>query len=224
MTDMPGSNVQKTLDGIGEAGVFAPADLEEEGQVRALPEIASQFGKGRLDIVVNCAAFVGDSSFPGWAVPFEQQSTEAWRRALEVNLTSAFALIQSALPYLQRSPNASIVNIGSIYGVGGPDLRLYEGTNIGNPAAYAASKGGLVQLTRWLATTLAPKVRVNCVSPGGLYRGHTDPFLTRYLDRVPLGRMGTEADVVGAVVFLAGDLAAYITGQNLMVDGGWTAW
>jgi NAD(P)-dependent dehydrogenase (short-subunit alcohol dehydrogenase family) len=81
-----------------------------------------------------------------------------------------------------------------------------------------------VQLTRWLATTLAPKIRVNAVSPGGIFRGHTEPFHSRYLERTPLRRMGTEADVVGAVAFLASDLASYVTGQNLLVDGGWTAW
>jgi NAD(P)-dependent dehydrogenase (short-subunit alcohol dehydrogenase family) len=103
-------------------------------------------------------------------------------------------------------------------------MGLYEGTTLGNPAAYAASKGGIVQFTRYLATVLAPAIRVNCISPGGVMRGHTDPFLSRYLKRTPMGRMATEEDLKGAAVYLASDLSSYVTGVNLMVDGGFTAW
>src|SRR5437870_1912890 len=114
--------------------------------------------------------------------------------------------------------------IGSIYGVVGPDLALYEGTPLGNPAAYAASKGGLLQFTRWLATSLAPRVRVNMLSPGGVERGQAEQFRTRYVAKTPLARMATEEDFKGAVAYLASDLSAYVTGQNLIVDGGWTTW
>lgn len=93
-----------------------------------------------------------------------------------------------------------------------------------NPAAYGASKGGVIQLTRWLATTLAPAVRVNAVSPGGILRGQPESFVRRYEQRTPLGRMGTEDDIVGAVLYLTGGWARYTTGQHLLVDGGWSAW
>jgi NAD(P)-dependent dehydrogenase (short-subunit alcohol dehydrogenase family) len=106
----------------------------------------------------------------------------------------------------------------------GPDMRLYEGTGMGSPAAYAASKGGLLQLTRWLATVLAPTIRVNAVTPGGILRGQPQVFRERYIARTPLGRMGSEEDLQGAVAYLASDLSAYVTGHNLVVDGGWTAW
>jgi NAD(P)-dependent dehydrogenase (short-subunit alcohol dehydrogenase family) len=106
----------------------------------------------------------------------------------------------------------------------GPDLRLYEDTTLGNPAAYAASKGGLMQLTRWLATTLAPHVRVNSVTSGGVWRNQPKTFVERYIARTPLKRMATEEDLTGAVAYLASDLSAYVTGQNLVVDGGWTVW
>ena len=95
---------------------------------------------------------------------------------------------------------------------------------MGNPAAYGAAKGGLLQLTRWLATILAPKIRVNAVTPGGIQRGQPEEFMRRYVENTPLGRMGTEEDIKGAVAYLAGDLSAYVTGQNLIIDGGWTAW
>jgi NAD(P)-dependent dehydrogenase (short-subunit alcohol dehydrogenase family) len=93
-----------------------------------------------------------------------------------------------------------------------------------NPAAYGASKGGLVQLARYFATALAPEVRVNALTPGGVWRGQPDVFHQRYRARTPLGRMAAEEDLKGAALFLGSDLSAYVTGHNLVVDGGWTAW
>ena len=93
-----------------------------------------------------------------------------------------------------------------------------------NPAGYGASKGGLLQLTRYLATVFAPKIRVNAITPGGIWRGQPEIFVNRYEKRTPLGRMGMEEDFKGAVAYLASDLSTYVTGQNLVVDGGWTAW
>lgn len=207
---------------LGE-GVAFPADLSDEEAVKALPgRVAEKYG--RLDILVNSAAFVGTTDLQGWAVPFEEQSPETWRKALEVNLTSVFVLIQAAAPLLAASGRGSVVNIASIYGMTGPDMRIYEGTGMGNPAAYGVSKGGLLQLTRWLSTALAPKVRVNAVTPGGVLRGQAENFVHEYEKRVPLGRMAAEEDIKGAVAYLASDLSAYVTGQNLVVDGGWTAW
>jgi NAD(P)-dependent dehydrogenase (short-subunit alcohol dehydrogenase family) len=199
------------------------ADLADDAAVAALPG-AVQDKLGRLDILVNNAAFVGTSGLQGWAVPFEKQRVEAWRQALDVNLTAAFVLTQAAGPLLAAGGHGSVVNVASIYGVVGPDNRLYAGTEMGNPAAYAASKGGLIQLTRWLATTLAPRIRVNAITPGGIARGQAPAFVERYVARTPLGRMATETDMIGAVAYLASDLSAYVTGQNIAVDGGWTAW
>ena len=147
-----------------------------------------------------------------------------WRRALEVNLTSAFALSQACQFLLEKSTSASIINIGSIYGFLGPDLSLYESTDMNNPAAYAASKGGLLQLTRWMATALAPKIRVNSISPGGISRGQPQAFVDRYVSRTPLKRMGREEDLQGAIIYLATDMSSWVTGQNLIVDGGWSSW
>jgi NAD(P)-dependent dehydrogenase (short-subunit alcohol dehydrogenase family) len=127
-------------------------------------------------------------------------------------------------PLMEGCSGASIINIGSIYGLCGPDLSLYEGTEMGNPAAYAASKGGVIQLTRWLATVLAPEVRVNCLSPGGVLRNQPEVFIERYIRRTPLRRMAVEEDFKGAIAFLASDLSSYCTGQDIAVDGGWTAW
>lgn len=203
--------------------VTLAVDLADEAATRAVPAMVVD-GTGRLDVIVHCAALVGTSELEGWAVPFESQSLSAWRAAFEVNLTSLFLLVQAALPYLRRSNCASVVTVGSIYGSVGPDLRLYEGTELGNPAAYAASKAGLVQLTRWLATVLAPDVRANAVICGGIERGQPEAFIERYVARTPLRRMAREEDLRGAIAFLASDAGAYVTGQELVVDGGWTAW
>jgi len=205
-----------------KAAAFA-CDFEQPADVKELPRrVHEKFG--RIDIIVNCAAFVGTSGLEGWAVPFEQQSPETWRRALEVNLTAPFILVQAAAEDLAASGHGSVINIASIYGITGPDWRLYEGTSLGNPAAYSASKGGLIQMTRWLATTMAPKVRVNAIAPGGVFRQTPEPFVSRYVARTPLARMAMEEDVKGAAAYLASDLSAYVTGQCLAVDGGWTAW
>jgi NAD(P)-dependent dehydrogenase (short-subunit alcohol dehydrogenase family) len=177
-----------------------------------------------LNILINNAAFVGASNLKGWVNSFEEQTVETWRRAFEVNLTAPFHLCQGLTPLLKRSPGASIINIGSIYGEYGPDWRLYENTSMGNPAAYGASKGGLHQLTRWLATTLAPDIRVNAISPGGVFRNQPDVFVKRYESRTPLRRMANEDDFRGATAYLASDMSSYVSGEVLSVDGGWGAW
>lgn len=215
--------VERLRTATGVRGVFLEVDLENEDSIRALPGRVSQ-KLGGLDILVNCAALVGTSGLSGWAVPLRDQETSSWRRAFEVNLTAPFVLAQASAEILASRGHGSIINILSIYGLVGPDERIYEGTPMGNPAAYGASKAGLLQLTRHLATTLAPNVRSNAITPGGVERGQPDAFRDRYLSRTPLGRMAVEEDFKGAIAFLASDASAYVTGQNIVVDGGWTAW
>lgn len=189
---------------------------------RTCAEIAKLHGS--LDILVHAAAWVGTTETPGWNAPFESQTLDAWKQGFEVNLTSAFSLVQAAAPLLKASGHGSVVLVGSIYGSSGPDWSLYEGLDMSCPAAYAASKGGLCQFMKYLATTLAPAVRVNMISPGGIQREQPGPFVERYNKRTPLGRMGREEDLKGATLFLASDLSCYVTGHELRVDGGWTAW
>lgn len=197
-------------------------DLEVETE-RTL--LVSRINKltASIDGIVHCAALVGTSQLQGWAVPFESQSSVTFRRAIEVNLVAPFHLTQLLAPLLREAGNASVVGIGSVYGSVGPDWSLYDGLEMSNPAAYGSSKAGLRQLVNWLATTLAPSVRVNLISPGGIYRGQTEEFLARYLRKTPLGRMASEEDIIGAVLFFLSDASSYITGQNLLVDGGFTA-
>lgn len=197
-------------------------DLEKEAEREGLANFVSQIGS--LSVLLNNAAFVGSCDLVGWAEPFESQKIEAYRRSLEVNLTAPFHLSQLFLPIMRKSPSASIINVSSIYGRWGPDWRMYDGTSMANPAGYASSKGGLLQLTRWLATTVAPSVRVNAIAPGGIFRGQPDSFCRRYADRVPMRRMATEEDFRGVTGFLASEMSSYMTGQVLYVDGGWGVW
>jgi NAD(P)-dependent dehydrogenase (short-subunit alcohol dehydrogenase family) len=227
LVDLPSADFQ-TLgkDLIKDWGVRVevfPCDLEVQSQRANLIEEIKKSGLG-LNVLVNNAAFVGTSDLPGWGVPFKDQSIETWRRALEVNLTAIFDLCQGLLPLLESAQGASVVNIASIYGIYGPDWGLYEGTDMSNPAAYSASKGGLIQLTRWLATTIAPGVRVNAIAPGGIFRNQPEEFVKRYIAKTPLSRMATEDDFRGALAYLASDSSKFVTGQVLQVDGGWGSW
>ena len=202
-------------------GIAVPVDLRDEQEARhAVREVVAELGG--VDVLVHAAALVGTSSLPGWAVPFGEQSVEAWDEALRVNLTSVFVLVQEARDALAASGHGAVVLFGSIYASVGPDPALYKGTSMANPVAYGASKGGLLQLMRYLASELAPRVRVNAISPGGIERRQPAEFRRRYAERNPLGRMATESDMKGAVAFLASDLSAYVTGHELVVDGGWT--
>ncbi len=225
--DINQSSVEEASEAISrEEGVqVLPLAINLSDQ-SSLSSVSSQIERefGRLDVIVNSAALVGSSKRKGWVTDFATQGNEAWGEALDINLTSVFFLIQTLHELLVKTDNGAIINLSSIYGVVGPDLRLYDGTNMGNPAAYAASKGGLVQLTRWLATVLAPKVRVNSISPGGVFRNQPDEFCQRYIERTPMRRMATEEDLKGAIAYLATDLSSYVTGHNLIVDGGWTTW
>ena len=199
-----------------------PVDLSDEKQTTQ-SVFASIDKMGGLDILLHSAAFVGTTDYPGWAVPFERQTVDAWDAAMRVNLTSAFLMVRVAKPYLDESKHASIIFIGSIYGLVGPDNRLYEGTHMVTPAAYAAAKGGLVQLSRYLGTILASGIRVNTITAGGVWRGQPESFQKRYIEKTPMGRMACEEDFKGAVAYLASDLSSYVTGTNVIVDGGWTA-
>jgi NAD(P)-dependent dehydrogenase (short-subunit alcohol dehydrogenase family) len=205
----------------GVACAFLDADLMDPASFDAIKaEVERRWG--RADFVVNNAAFYDDT--PGWGVPFEEEGYEAWLKVMRVNLLAPFFLVQKLAPLLRKSPLASVVNVGSIYGLVGPDHGLYAGTDMTNPAAYSASKGGLGQVSKWLSTVLAPEVRVNTVVPGGVERGQVESFKQRYLERTPLKRMATEQDVANAIAWLLSPESSYITGQNLVVDGGWTVW
>ena len=224
LIDREGSNLEelqeKTKDRWGNEVSYYYCDLEDHKEREALVSLIKNNHR-YINILINNAAFVGTSDLIGWAVPYPEQSIDTWRRAIEVNLTAPFHLVQSLTNELKVSEGATVVNIGSIYGQYGPDWSLYEGTEMSNPAAYGASKGGLLQLTRWLSSTLAPTIRVNAISPGGIYRNQPEPFVSKYEKRVPLGRMANPDDFRGVLAYLCSDMSEYVTGQIISVDGGW---
>jgi len=220
LDDAACADAADSLTGSGHVPVGANL-LEPEGLSRVVDAVHDL---GACDVLVNNAAFTGTSGVPGYAVPFDEQTDDAFAMALALNLTAPFSLTRRLAPLLRASGHGSVVNVSSIYGLVGPNMGLYEGTRMGNPAAYAASKGGIAQLTRYLSTVLAPEVRVNAFAPGGIARGQDDAFVERYERLTPLGRMGTEDDFRGVVTWLASDASAYVTGQVVAVDGGWTAW
>lgn len=174
---------------------------------------------GRIDGLVN-------SAYPrtkDWGVKFENIPEESWKQNVDMQLNSLFVICQAVLREMKLQGAGSIVNISSVYGVVGPDFGVYDGTQMTMPAAYSAIKGGVVNFSRYLASYYgSDNIRVNCVSPGGIFDHQNDVFIKQYESRVPMRRMGLPADIAPSVTFLLSDNAGYITGHNLMVDGGWT--
>lgn len=204
-----------------------PIELEitEEPQVEAaVSKILAEFG--RIDILVNNAGNVGRST-PATS-PFEVRPLELWSLVISVNLTGVFLCAKHvAQAAMIPAGRGNIVNIGSSAGIIGKDRRQYEGTGMGGATLdYHAAKGGVISMTRDMAVYLAPhSIRVNCISPGGFQRQQPEEFVRRYSANVPLGRMGQDGkELKGAVVFLASEASSYVTGHNLVVDGGLTAW
>jgi NAD(P)-dependent dehydrogenase (short-subunit alcohol dehydrogenase family) len=225
LTDLPGSDYSVLSDLIKETSnvnveIF-DCQLENQKSRQKLLTYLNQRNKS-LNVIINCAAFVGTSNLTGWATDFENQTIETWRRALEVNLTAVFDLCQGLTKILKEEGNSSIINISSIYGSNAPDYSLYEGTEMSNPAAYGVSKGGLIQLTRWLSSTIAPEIRVNSISFGGVFRNQDSEFVSRYIKRTPLNRMASEDDIMGIIAYLSSDMSSYVTGQDFIIDGGWS--
>jgi NAD(P)-dependent dehydrogenase (short-subunit alcohol dehydrogenase family) len=192
-----------------------PLDQSQEASIRTLLEEILRLAS-RCDVLVNNAV----SRPAGKDVP----PFEAFARSMEINATGIYMMTEVFGRHMADRGGGSIINIGSIYGMVGPDFTLYEGTAMGAPADYFFHKGGMVQLTRHAAATLGPSgVRVNCIHPGGFFDNQPEAFLRRYCPRTFLGRMANEEDLKGIIVLLASDASAYITGTNIPVDGGLTA-
>ena len=159
-----------------------------------------------------------------WGNKFEDVKIESWKSNVDMQMNSIFYLSQRVLEIMQNQKFGSIVNMASIYGVVGPDFSLYENTEMTMPAAYAAIKGGVINFTRYLAAYYGKyNIRVNCISPGGIYNNQSEIFVKNYERKVPMNRMGKTSDIAPAVCFMLSDESSYITGQNLVIDGGWTS-
>jgi NAD(P)-dependent dehydrogenase (short-subunit alcohol dehydrogenase family) len=200
---------------------FICCDITDNQQVeKSLSTILQRFNK--IDGLVNLA-------YPrtsDWGkLEFEDIPFESWQMNIDIQLDSTFFICQQVIKIMRKQKSGSIVNIGSIYGVVGNDFSMYEGTK-GTSGIYAAIKGGVINLTRYLASFYGQyNVRVNCISPGGVLDAakQSQEFIQNYSEKSPMKRLGDPIEIAEPIAFLLSDGAAYITGQNLMVDGGWTA-
>lgn len=187
---------------------------------------------GKIDALVNNAAINDMFEDPKAATEqskFENYPLELWQKSLDVNLTGVFLCSQIVGSQMVKQGNGSIINIASTYGLTAPDQSIYkdqEGTqSFFKPPAYSVTKGGVIMLTKFLAAYWGQQgIRVNTLSPGGVKNAQSDFFIENYSRKTPLGRMADSTDYKGAIVFLASDASAYMTGANLVVDGGWTCW
>jgi NAD(P)-dependent dehydrogenase (short-subunit alcohol dehydrogenase family) len=194
-------------------------DITSEGSVTELVRFVMEKYR-RIDGLVN-------NAYPrtkDWSVKFEDVPFDSWKQNVDMQLNSVFMICQKVLVHMKAQQSGSIVNIGSTYGVVGNDFTIYEGFGGTSPAAYSAIKGGIINFTRYLASYYGKyNVRVNCVSPGGIIDNQNPSFIERYESKCPLKRMGRSEEIAPAITFLLSDEASYVTGHNLMVDGGWTA-
>lgn len=198
--------------------------VNREEVERMIKQVVSRYGC--IDVLINNAATKTENFFE----PFEEYPIEDWEKVMRVNVTGMFLCSQAVAREMEKKRSGSIINIASIYGVVAPDQRIYQdaiyqGKEINTPLVYATSKGAVISFTRYLAAYLAKYgIRVNTVTPGGVYSGQNETFVARYSQRCPLGRMATPEEIFNTVYFLASNASSYITGHNLIVDGGWTIW
>lgn len=210
-----------------ELGCFGvEMDVASEDSVAAGVK-AAHAALGGFDGVVNNAAATGEGLMAAGEAfaPFEDYPLAVWQKTLDVNLTGTFLVAREAGKRMKQDGGGSLVNVASIYGLVGPDHRIYEGQPFKSFPGYSASKAGVLGLTRWLATWWGQDgIRVNCVTPGGVFNGHNEAFVQAYANRTPMGRMAERDEMIGMMIYLLSDASSYCTGQNFAVDGGFTAW
>jgi NAD(P)-dependent dehydrogenase (short-subunit alcohol dehydrogenase family) len=233
LNDAVAAKVAEDLTAGGYQAQALPADITKPESVEALVRsVLTAFG--RLDILVNSAGL--DPKFDPEALKrgltpgrFEDYPLDQWNAALNVNLTGLFLVTQACVqPMLAQGKRGSIINICSTYGLKGPDQRLYikNGKRLAyKPVYYTVTKAGVLGFTKYLAAYyMGTEIRVNALTPGGVYNDHDETFVKNYSAKTILGRMAHKDEMNGAILFLASDASSYMTGNNVVVDGGWTAW
>jgi 2-deoxy-D-gluconate 3-dehydrogenase len=227
------NRTSKLLSDSGYPNFAFPLDVTSVDSTRELvAETVKRFG--RLDILVNSAAldpkFDPDAASKGIAPgAFEDYPLEQWNAALNVNLTGMFLVTQACVKQMvAQGKKGSIINICSTYGLNGPDQRIYikDGKRVAfKPVYYTTTKAGVMGFTKYLAAYYAEtEIRVNALTPGGVFNNHEEYFVKNYSAKTIMGRMAKKDEMNGALLFLASDASSYMTGNNVIVDGGWTAW
>ncbi|HYC73597.1 SDR family oxidoreductase [Brevundimonas sp.] len=226
--DLVEADASAAASAIGEAAHGFACDVSDPASVTTAVE-AVMARYGRIDVLVNNAA-TKTADVRAFFEPFETYSLETWREVMGVNIDGMFLMAQAVGREMLRVGSGRIIQTASIYGLVGPDDRIYEGSEylggpINTPAVYSASKAAVIGLTRWLATHWGDKgIRVNCLVPGGVSSGQNGVFSDNYSARTPMGRMARAEEMAPPLLFLASEASSYVTGQVLAVDGGWTAW
>lgn len=229
VVDVDKSAALEVAESLGANAEGFDCDVSDPASVTCcIGEVLARFG--RIDVLHNNAASKS-SDVRAFFEPFENYSLSTWREVMAVNIDGMFLVAQAVGQHMiERGDGGSIIQTASIYGLVGPDPRIYEGSHylggpINTPAVYATSKAAVLGLTKWLATHWAPHgIRVNSLIPGGVASGQNSLFAQKYSARVPLGRMGDADEMVPALLFLASSASSYMTGQVITVDGGWTTW
>ena len=196
---------------------FTKLDIENKKEIDQFIILLNKKFK-KIDVLVNNAGYVGTSDI-------NRKKTNNFffnEKYSKLNLINTIYLTSVLIPLLKKSKSASIINICSIYSSLAYDYNLYKGTKMNVPLAYGVSKAGLMHYAKMLSAVVGPKIRVNAISPGGIFRKQPKKFIKKYLNKTPLLRMGNENDVANAVIFLSSNLSSYITGQNIIVDGGYS--
>lgn len=231
VVDIDDNDCKKFAENLVTKSIGMGCNITDPESVKKLKDIAlKNFGK--IDILVNNAAINDKFENPTAAVEqskFENYPLDLWQKSLDVNLTGTFLCSQILGTEMAKAGKGSIINIASTYGIVAPNQSIYKKEDgeqsFYKSAAYPVTKGAIISFTRFLAAYWGNKgVRVNTLSPGGVENNQEDLFLKNYSNSTPLGRMAQPTDYKGAIVFLASDASSYMTGANLVVDGGWTAW
>lgn len=231
VADLDQTKCEKLAEKITKAtstnAIGKAVDLSnEQSVINWVQEIIQELG--RVDVLINNAA----TKSPNFFAPLEKFPLSDWNQVMSVNVTGMFLAIRELGPIMVKQGHGNIINISSIYGVVGPDQRIYEGSwyeelggAINTPLIYSATKGAVVAMTKYMATYWADKgIRCNTLTPGGVSSGQNGVFHEKYSARIPMGRMAQAEEIVGVLLFLASDASSYVNGQNLIVDGGLTAW
>ena len=225
IADKPGSNVSELADQYNLP--FFYADATNEADIRDLFSDLMKIRKTIQGAIYNVAITSEGlmSSFFDPFPSFAEYPLSLWQKTIDVNLTGAFLFARELSRIFSVQKSGSLIFVSSIYGHLGPDHEIYDGEAFNTFPGYSASKSGIIGLMKWLSTLLAKdNIRINCISPGGIYNHHTDSFKEKYSRRVPMKRMGNSDEISGSIIYLLSDSASYVTGQNLCIDGGLSSW
>jgi NAD(P)-dependent dehydrogenase (short-subunit alcohol dehydrogenase family) len=221
LVDLPAAHPEEFAARIGGQSYGIPTNVSKSDEVAKLVEVVLE-RYGRVDVLINNHQYKPEGFTSAQAETFSEQ---LWDSIIDVNLKGTFLTCRDFGRAMLEQGRGSIINVASTYGVVSSDPSLYDGNNLGNPVAYSASKGAVIMLTRYLGAYWAARgVRVNCVTPHGVWSSQEPAFVERFCKKSPMRRLMNAEEVVGAIVFLASDASSYATGSNLLIEGGWTAW